>query len=205
MRTLSIHRVSLNRLSAVTIAFVGLALGLAFSWQQIISADETRIGSNNSKMITEAWYLSTESDQHMAGYEMNPAAAMANDKPTVFFFIPSELCQSQYCLPPWYVESLIKERYAKQVNFITVEVRSLPYDGEPEAYSTLPYANWNLYPIAPFSELLPELSLTDFGLGLESSRVRLVDKDGQLVYETGSAFSADEFMAILGRLMSETS
>jgi len=186
-------------------ALVLLALSLSFSWQQIVSPDGSVIGLDGSEIAADIESTTAKSYGEIGTYKTSPAVAMANDRPTVFFFIPSELCQSQYCLPPWYVESLIQERYTNQVNFIAVEVRSLPYDSEPEAYSMLPYANWNLYPVAPFSELLPELSLTDYGLGLENSTVRLVDRDGQLVYESSSAFSAEAFMASLGRLMSETS
>ena len=205
MRIVFAQRVLLNRLAAMTLLVVLLALSVAFNWQHIVSSSERVIGLDSSVMSAETGSLTGDSGKGGGSYTMSPAAVMASDRPTVFFFIPSEICQSQYCLPPWYVEALIQERYAGQVNFIAVEVRSLPYDSEPEAYSMLPYANWNLYPVAPFTELLPELTLTDYGLGLENSTVRLVDKDGQLVYESGSAFSSEAFMVSLSRLINDKS
>lgn len=205
MRIVFSQRVLLNRLAAMTLVVFILALSVAFNWQHVVSSGERVIGMDSNVMPAETGSLTADSGQGGGSYTMSPAAAMVSDRPTVFFFIPSELCQSQYCLPPWYVEDLVQESYAGQVNFIAVEVRSLPYDSEPEAYSMLPYANWNLYPVAPFTELLPELTLTDYGLGLESSTVRLVDKDGQLVYESGSAFSSETFMASLSRLISDKS
>jgi hypothetical protein len=194
-----------NRLAVMILALVLLILSVAFGWQQIVSSGERVIGLDSRIVSAESESLTGASGKGGGSYYMNPATAMTSDRPTVFFFIPSEVCQSQYCPPPWRVEALIQERYSGQVNFIIVEVRSLPYDGEPEAYPMLPYANWNLYPVAPFTELLPELSLTDYGLGLESSTVRLVDRDGQLVYEAGAAFSAESFMVSLSRLISEKS
>ena len=67
-------------------------------------------------------------------------------------------------------------------------------DGTPPTFI---YADWDLYPVKPYSDWLPQATMTEFGWGLEETHVVLVDADSQMQHDCGGYFDMNALNAYL--------
>jgi hypothetical protein len=123
---------------------------------------------------------------------MSPAEALTNGKPSLFFFQPYELCQTRYCRQPATIADELQAHYQDEVNFVLVTAYAIPADNDMETQPPLLYDNWDLYPVPPISDWLPQPSITEFGLGLAGPVAVLVNGDGHLIYQGNEFVTIDE-------------
>ena len=114
---------------------------------------------------------------------LSPAQALSNGKPTVFFFYPVDTCRNQYCRQPWKVAGELQTGFGDQVNFVGVAINSMTYGPDPISSPEYNLANWDVYPVEPYAEWLPEVIHTASENGLPEPRIVLLDSAGKMVYE----------------------
>ena len=114
---------------------------------------------------------------------LSPAQALSNGKPTVFFFYPVDTCRSRYCQQPSQVAGMLKDHFGDQVNFVAVALNAMTYGPDPISSPEYALVNWDVYPVAPYAEWLPEVIHTASENGLPEPRIVLLDSVGKMVYE----------------------
>lgn len=125
---------------------------------------------------------------------LSPAGALANGNPSMFFFYPTEMCQIRYCRQPYMVADQLVGHFGHQVNFVPVSMKS------DETGETV-YTNWDLYPVEPFSEWMPEVTHTDDSLA--HVNVVLVTAGGEVVYEADELFTWEELNPYIKKMLAE--
>ncbi len=114
---------------------------------------------------------------------LSPAQALSNGKPTVFFFYPVDTCRNRYCQQPSQVAGMLKDHFGDQVNFVAVALNAMTYGPDPISSPEYALVNWDVYPVAPYAEWLPEVIHTASENGLPELRIVLLDSVGKMVYE----------------------
>ena len=116
-----------------------------------------------------------------AGERLSASAALATGKPVLFVFTPIEECAIHYCLTAGFVERQVADGYGNQIQVVEVPVHAAHVytNGTPPAL----FADWDLYPVEPFGEWLPQAELTDHGWGLTQTRIVFVSADHENYYE----------------------
>lgn len=123
--------------------------------------------------------------------EMNAAEALLNGQPTLFYFYPAEACQVRYCRQPEMIEAELRAEYGETVDFVTVTVEALPADQGPEQQHPI-YHNLGMYPVASIVEILPQMTVTEWGIGLASPQITITDGNGEVIASGGEFFGAAE-------------
>jgi hypothetical protein len=116
---------------------------------------------------------------------MSPVQALSNSKPTVFFFYPLDACRIRYCQHPSQVAGKVKENFGEQVNFVAVGINTMTYGPDPNASPSHLLATWDVYPVDPYAEWLPEDIYQATENALSEIKTVLVDSAGNLVFEGG--------------------
>jgi hypothetical protein len=80
-------------------------------------------------------------------------------------------------------------------------VYAIPGDEVSEDVLQPTYDNWDVWPVPPFSDWLPEPTTTWFGLGLEAPEVVLVDGDGYGVHHETETFQMTELEPYVQQLL----
>ncbi len=132
---------------------------------------------------------------------MSPAEAMANGQPTLYFFQPAEICQVRYCRQAEQIAAELVERFQDRVNFMPVTGYATRGDHVPDGVPRLAFDKWDVWPVPPISDWLPEPTTTWFGLGLEVPEVVLVDGDGYGVYHGTETFQMAELEPYVQQLL----
>ena len=180
------HRILLNRPEA---AYIPSVIGEA-----VAQAD-----FNQAAHLTLAPVSSNGTFVDFEG--MSAGEAFTNGRPTILFLQPAELCQIRYCRPPAEMAQEVQYRYQGDVNFVYVSTYAVPDDMRTQSYPHLPYANWGVYPVPPYSDWLPEPTMTEFGLNLEAPMMLVVDSGSNLVYGGGESVQIDELEPYLQDLL----
>ena len=140
-------------------------------------------------------YTPAEIEPHV-GAVLSASEALAADEPVLFVFTPADKCARQYCLNADVVQHQVMAELQNGVNVVDVPVYGfyIYTDGTPPSFI---YADWDLYPVKPFSDWLPQAEMTEFGWGLEETHVVLVDEDGQMEHDFGGLLDMDTLDAYL--------
>ena len=141
-----------------------------------------------------AGYSQNETTSQISKYPalLSPAQALTNEKPTVFYFYPVDACRSRYCQQPSQVAGMLKDHFGDQVNFVAVALNAMTYGPDPISSPEYALVNWDVYPVAPYADWLPEVIHTATENGLPEARVVLLDADGSMTYLEEEFFSWEE-------------
>jgi len=135
----------------------------------------------------------TITTSNLNGFEqpLSAAAALTLDKPILYVFVPQEGCQQRYCRTTELIAGDIYAEYGDAFSIVHVPVHTIPTAESAEAPDHV-HAEWNVYPVPPFRELLPAAEETAAGWGLKTVQVRLADTQGKLLYAGGEWFDIAE-------------
>ena len=129
---------------------------------------------------------------------LTPAEALATGKPTLFYFIPLEICQMRPCRPVEAVEAELRRHVPADLNFVPVGVRSA--QGMVDwRYPETAFVNWDLYVIPPTLNWLPRPVETNFGQAMDAPQFFLADSEGRLLLSGGEHASLTEIVAVINR------
>lgn len=103
--------------------------------------------------------------------------ALYDDRPKVIVFMPVEQCAIQYCL----TAEVLAQRFAGHgVNIVEAPVYAVPIEGRT-GDRVYPIIDWGVYLVEPVVDWLPGFAEGEFGYGLQTTALVLIDADGQIV------------------------
>ncbi len=137
-----------------------------------------------------------EAGLYRGSSSMSPAQAAVDGKPALLYFYPFEMCQIRYCRQPADLKSELEEAFGDRLNFVPI----MTYAGGRNGKSLMTFDNWDLYPVPPYDEWVPQAEATIFGHGLDAPVTVLVDETGQ------RAAQASEFVNVaeIGEMLKVT-
>jgi hypothetical protein len=119
-----------------------------------------------------------------AGSVVTPASALADGRPALVLFYPTDMCSYRYCRLPIELEIEVRDRFGETVTFVVIHTQSIPAGISPAQAQATEDGAWEIYPKALFADWLPAPVKTPFGTGLEAPVVVLVNSQNEQVLQT---------------------
>jgi len=181
MTTIHIQKQKVQRAAIIGLLLMGIALGVTAVWLSWITTDN---------LTKTQQFVSAEVDTP-ANKPLTASMALSNDKATLLVFQPMEKCAIQYCLTADAVSAQLAADLHEQIDVIDVPVYAIASNNADTPPSFL-RADWDLYPIMPYVEMMPTPELTDFGWSINDTKMILVNRDGQRSAALHSILEIDE-------------
>jgi hypothetical protein len=184
----------------VTVATI-LAISLQLTGFNPVAAITARLDNDNIQPVANATPREPMIDTGLSFDSMSPAEALSNGRPTLFFFQPYELCQSRYCGQPQTMADAVQAHYQDDVNFVYVMAYERAAGDHVADDALLLFDNWDVYTVPPYSEWLPQPTITESGLGLKGPVALLIDQYGYQIAQSNEYFNLAEFESELDDLL----
>jgi len=107
-----------------------------------------------------------------------------------------EKCTIQYCLTADAVSAQLTADLREQIDVIDVPIYAIA-SHTADAPPSFLQADWDLYPVAPYADMMPVPELTDFGWSIRDTKMILVSSDGQRSATLHSVLEMDQFDSFL--------
>jgi hypothetical protein len=186
MTTIHIQKQKVQRATIIGLLLMAIVLGVTAIW---LSWSTTGNPTKTQQVVT------AEVDTP-ANKPLSASMALANDKATLLVFRPVEKCSIQYCLNADAVSAQLAADLREQIDVIDVPVYAITSNTADTPPSFL-RADWDLYPVIPYTDMMPLPELTEFGWSIHDTKMILVSSDGQRSATLYSILEIDEFDSFL--------